>query len=103
MSDIAIHVENLSKQYVLGCDSKESYKSFRDAIAKSAQSIQSTLFSWGKKDTQSNKNTFWALDDLNFDIKQGDRVGIIGHNGAGKSTLLKILSRITEPTKGEIE
>jgi len=49
------------------------------------------------------KETFWALKDVSFELNKGDTVGIIGRNGAGKSTILKILSRITEPTKGEIE
>ncbi len=52
---------------------------------------------------KAERETFWALNDVNFDIQKGDVVGIIGRNGAGKSTLLKILSRITEPTKGKID
>jgi len=53
--------------------------------------------------SRQTSEDFWALKDINFEIKQGERVGIIGKNGAGKSTLLKLLSRITEPTEGRIE
>lgn len=85
-----IKVENLSKKYRIG--KRESYYSLRDKV--------SDFFDFKKK---HNKNQdFWALKDINFEVKAGESVGIIGRNGAGKSTLLKILSQITPPTTGKI-
>lgn len=85
-----IKVENLSKVYKLG---GASHNSLRDALA-----------SFIRKPLSGNKKeTIHALKDINFEVKEGETLGIIGNNGAGKSTLLKILSRITKPTTGEIE
>lgn len=96
-----IKVENLSKSYIISHEGRQQYSALRDVVAERAKKIFS-FPSWMKPKIITSKEEFWALKDISFDIHAGDRVGIIGRNGAGKSTLLKILSRITEPTKGEI-
>lgn len=92
MATSIIKVEHISKRYRLGdAESGSLYHSLAWQFKR--------LIGKGKKKTESE---FWALNDVSFEIAQGDVVGIIGRNGAGKSTLLKILSRITPPTSGRI-
>lgn len=101
MAELAIKVENLKKQYRLG--------------TIGGGTLTADLQSWwarkrGKEDPNTTLGTdqtrigerFYALDDINFEVKKGETVGIIGSNGAGKSTLLKLLSRVTTPTEGKI-
>ena len=91
MSQIAIQVENLGKNYRLGTlNSARLKRDFLSFFKKSAQA-------------DSEEESIWALRDVNFEIKQGDAVGIVGKNGAGKSTLLKLLSRTTAPSTGSIK
>ncbi|MEP0984479.1 ABC transporter ATP-binding protein [Ekhidna sp.] len=103
MSTSVIQVEDLSKRYRLGVrDHSETLagqvKNFLTYPLRNFKRITS-LSSF---DNEEDESTFWALRNINFEVKEGEVLGIIGHNGAGKSTLLKILSRITEPSSGQV-
>jgi ABC-type polysaccharide/polyol phosphate transport system, ATPase component len=92
MSDIVIKAENLGKSYIIGHEKRESYTAMRDVIAKKVKQISGKtrqIFKGGQLIAGQEMEEFRALKDLNFEIKQGNRVGIIARNGAGKRTLLK--------------
>ncbi|HEX3741127.1 MAG TPA: ABC transporter ATP-binding protein [Terriglobales bacterium] len=94
-----VQVENLSKEYVLTRDSFEQ-GGVRAALAR--RWIALKRFGGPQAADESDRENFWALKDVSFNVNEGDVVGIIGRNGAGKSTLLKVISRITDPTEGQV-
>ena len=104
MADIAIRVEGLSKRYTIG--RRHVRRTAREALmAALSAPVGMARRALGSRHDRgaAAERTLWALKDVTFDVKLGEVVGVIGRNGAGKSTLLRILSRITEPTRGEAE
>ncbi|TFF38824.1 ABC transporter ATP-binding protein [Mucilaginibacter psychrotolerans] len=106
MGDIAIKVENLSKAYQLGDFGTGTLS--RDierkwALLRGKEDPFLRVGETNDRSTAGSSDVVWSLKDINFEIKKGDAVGVIGRNGAGKSTLLKVLSRVTVPTVGSVK
>ncbi len=104
----AIEVEQLSKIYTIAHEAQVSI-SLKESITNVCKNSLQKIWPLGKKSISSKSLTkrstekFWALQDINISIEEGDKVALLGRNGAGKSTFLKILSRITPPTTGKIK
>ena len=94
---LVLRAESLGKRYRVG--QREPYRALRDVLAEAIRLPARAAL--GRRE-RTTRDWIWAIEDVSFDVRRGEVVGLIGANGAGKSTLLKLLSRITEPTSGRI-
>src|SRR6516225_4820533 len=102
MTDSAIGIQDLGKRYRIGAI-QARYRTIRDTVMDFfSRPLRRAVSVLRGQATDASERTLWALRHVDFNVRWGEVVGVIGHNGAGKSTLLKVLSRITPPTEGRV-